>query len=502
LQTELAAREALERLRGSLAPGELCLDPARLERSACDAFFEAAAPLARVRPRSVDALAAIVPRLAAAGVALVPQGACLSYSGGTLAPDRAWVALDLTGLATILEVNAEDRYLRVEPGCTWAALDQALEPLGLRTPFWGPASGRDATIGGSLAADALFFGSAHYGTAAASVLGLTVLLPDGRLLRTGSLVTGGAPTALPFGPDLTRLFVGSCGALGVIVEAALRVMTRPAKWGVAGYACGGAEVAARALGRLAGVQAASEVLLFDPSVTTALAGEAATEQLAAGRRAGACAPYSLSLAVEGPTENEVERRLALAREACLASGATPAGDGLLGAFRLTPFQPPQMLRSARGRRWVPVHGVVPHSKLVPALQALDRCAEQHRGLIEDLGLEWTCTCALIGAGGVLVEANLYWPDAGNALIDHYLGPLEASVTLAARWQRVQPLRVALAAALGELGAIHLQLGRFYDYRSRLDLPAREILESFKRLFDPQAVMNPGVLGLSMGNERR
>jgi FAD/FMN-containing dehydrogenase len=448
----------------------------------------------------VDALVRVVPPLAGAGIALVPQGASLSYSGGTLALDRSWVALDLTGLGKILEVNAEDRYLRVEAGCTWATLDQTLEPLGLRTPFWGPASGLHATIGGSLAADALFFGSAHHGPAAASVLGLTVLLADGRLVRTGSLATGGAPTALPFGPDLTRLFVGSCGALGVIVEAALPLITRPLKWAVAGYACPDAESAVRVLARLAAAHVASEVLLFDPSVTSMLAGEAATARLAAGRRAAPDSPYSLNLAVEGATEEEVERQLARAREVCLASGATSVGAGLLAAFRVKPFQPPQMLRTARGRRWVPVHGVLPHSKVLAALRALDRCAEEHHRLIDELGLDWTCTCALIGRGAVLVEANLYWPDAGNLLIDHYLGVLEAGVTLGGRWQRVQPLRAAFASALGELGAIHMQLGRFYEYLSRLDPPAREILESFKRLFDPQAVMNPGVLGLSRGRE--
>jgi D-lactate dehydrogenase (cytochrome) len=345
----------------------------------------------------------------------------------------------------------------------------------------------------------MFFGSAACGSAAESVLGLSVLLADGRVLRTGVTAGGRAPWVHRFGPDLSGLFLGSCGALGIIVEATLPLVRRAAAVRLAGFRCQGSEVAARTLASLAAAGLASEVLLFDPSMTTLLDGNPASERLAPGRRAAVGAPWSVSVAVEGCSTAEADLRLRQLIAAGLESGAGAAGEGVLGAWQSTPFQPPSMLRDARGRRWVPVHGIVAHSQVVAAWRALDRCMEEHASLIDELGLEWSVTGALVGREAVLVEANLYWRDAGNPLIEHYLGrsgeSAHANATVSGNWRRVLPLREALAEALDALGAIHLQIGRFYDYRSRLDPAAGQVLETFKRALDPDGVMNPGVLGI-------
>jgi FAD/FMN-containing dehydrogenase len=496
-------RRLIELAADCVTAEELAFDEATLARAACDVFFEGAPPLAVLSPRHAATLEALVPRLAAARIGIVARGAALSYSAGTLGDDGRnegdWVAIDLRRLDRVIEVNPVDRTVRVEAGCTWEALHRHLEPFGLRTPFWGPASGLHATIGGGLASDAMFFGTATVGCASGSVLGLSVLLADGRVLRTGVMAAGAAPLAHPFGPDLTGLFLGSCGALGVILEATLPLMNRPGAVRLAGFRCQGAGTAARTLASLAAAGAASEVLLFDPSLTTLLEGSPASVQLAPGRRAAPGAPYSVSLAIEGRSTAEADLRLQAAVAAALAGGAEPAGDGVLGAWRSTPFQPPSMLRDSSGRRWVPVHGIVAHSQVMAAWRALDRCMQEHAVLIEALGLKWSVTGALVGRGAVLIEANLYWPDAGNPLTDHYLGrPDSVPAENAPRvehWRQVLPVRVALAEALDELGASHLQIGRFYAYRSRLDAPARDVLEAFKRALDPHGVMNPGALGI-------
>ena len=157
------------------------------------------------------------------------------------------MALDLRHLSRVLEIRDEDASVRVEAGCSWAALDAALAARGLRTPFRGPASGLHATIGGTLSQDAAFHGSARHGTAAEGVLGLVVLLADGRRPRTGAALLGDTQAPAPFGPDLTQLFVGACGAFGMLLEATLRTVPWPAASRSAGYRCANRAVALGAL---------------------------------------------------------------------------------------------------------------------------------------------------------------------------------------------------------------------------------------------------------------
>jgi glycolate oxidase len=481
----------LESVLGTpLSSTECASDMPSLQRAACDVFFEGSLPLAVLRPRDIAALAAWLPRLADARIAIVPQGACLSYCGGTIGPsDRPWVALDLRGLNRILEIDATDGCVRVEAGCTWSALREALAPRGLRTPFWGPFSGRDATIGGSVAVDALFFGSAAHGSVASAVTGLTVLLSNGQSLRTG-LSAGGQPSfAHPFGPDLTGLFVGSCGAFGIIVEVTMPVIMDPVHARFAGLSCSDASVSARVLRRLAASRLCSEAVLLDP----AAAGMAMTTT------------HVLSIAVEADSVAEATTRLSRVIETCVAAGATYVDEGSLRAVREMPFGPPTMVLDTRGRRWVPVHGLVAHSRLANAMTALTHCMAQHAALCSALSLEWNCTCALVGTSAVLVEIHLYWPDGGNALIESYLGGMGAkSVPPNGRagWSRILPLREALSEALAGVGASHLQIGRFYRHLSRLEPSAAALLETLKTTLDPHSVMNPGALGLGAGRQLR
>jgi FAD/FMN-containing dehydrogenase len=473
-------------------PAEVLTDPAALHRAGCDAFFEGAPPLAVLVPGTAEQLAGWLRGLAPTRIALVPQGATLSYSAGTIAPSGDWLAIDLRRLDRIVEINATDAFVRIEAGATWSALHVALEARGLRTPFWGPASGLYSTIGGGIATDAMFFGSAAYGSASASVLGVTVLLADGRQLVTGVRALESHTAGHPFGPDLTPLFIGSCGAFGVIVEATLRLIAYPRELRFAGFRCRSAEIAARALTDLATAHAASEVLLLDPSVTARLGSDSAAD-----------AQYSLSVVTEGVSAAEADRQMETVLMTGKAAGATHRGEGLLRTWRSAPFLPPAMLRDPRGLRWVPVHGVLPHSHILDGLRALDQCLTEcmieHASTIRELGLSWSTTCALIGNRGVLVEANLYWLDRGNALIDSFLGPADETLRLGGHWRRIEPLRAALARALAEVGATHLQLGRLYPYRRRLPGSSGEVLDALKQLFDPRGVMNPGALGLAGSN---
>ncbi|MGW8557259.1 FAD-binding oxidoreductase [Streptomyces tubercidicus] len=214
--------DLIARLRAGL-PGEAILtDPDITGSYANDmaSFCEAGTPAVVVLPRTVEQVQHIMRTATELRVPVVPQGARTGLSGAANASDGCLV-LSLVKMDRIIEINPVDRIAVVEPGVINAVLSRAVNEHGLYYPP-DPSSWEECSIGGNIGTASGGLCCVKYGVTAEYVLGLDVVLADGRLLTTGRRTAKGVA-----GYDLTRLFVGSEGSLGIVVRAVLALKPEP-----------------------------------------------------------------------------------------------------------------------------------------------------------------------------------------------------------------------------------------------------------------------------------
>jgi D-lactate dehydrogenase (cytochrome) len=199
-------------------------DAVRDHHSRGEAFPIPYPPDGVVYPESTDEVSRIAAICHRERIAMVPFGAGTSLEGHVAAV-KGGITFDMSRMNRILRTSVEDQDVTVEAGVTRLQLNEALKGTGLAF-YIDP--GADATIGGMASTRASGTTAVRYGTMRENVLGLTVVLADGQVIRTG-----GRARKSSAGYDLTRLFVGAEGTLGIITEVTLKLHGVPAAIGAA-----------------------------------------------------------------------------------------------------------------------------------------------------------------------------------------------------------------------------------------------------------------------------
>jgi glycolate dehydrogenase FAD-linked subunit len=210
----------LRRLKTMLPADEIILESRTLQEYAGDKWFAAQQPDAVALPRSVKSICTVLRFANQHKIPVTARGAGHGYVGGCV-PVCGGIVLSLERLNRIREINAADFVAIVEPGVITQKLQEAVEKRGLFYPP-DPASRTNNFIGGNIATNAGGPRCLKYGVTRDYVLGLEVALANGTIVRVG-----GRSHKNKTGFDLTRLFVGSEGLLGIVTEATLKLIPLP-----------------------------------------------------------------------------------------------------------------------------------------------------------------------------------------------------------------------------------------------------------------------------------
>lgn len=423
-----------------------------------ESHHPAAPPDAVVFPESTEEVQAIVRACATYACPIIPFGAGTSLEGHVGAV-QGGVTIDLSRMNRILRVSADDLDATVEAGVTRTRLDAHLRSTGL---VFHLDPGADATIGGMAATRASGTTAVRYGTMRDAVLGLRVVLADGRAISTG-----GRARKSSSGYDLTHLFVGSEGTLGVITELTLRLHGRPEAMAAATCHFEAIEQAVQAV--------ITTIQLGIPVARIELLDDVQME--AVNRYSGLHYPVLPTLFFEfhGLSEGDVTAQAMATGEVIAEHGGrafaralTPEARAELWHARHNAYYAALALRpGARG--WT-TDACVPISRLAECISETKR----------DLAAS-TLTAALVGHVG---DGNF-----------HLILPVMADDPAElAEAERLTDQLVERALAMGGTcsGEHGIGLGKM-RFLAREHGEALDVMRSIKRTLDPQGLMNPGKL---------
>jgi FAD/FMN-containing dehydrogenase len=467
-----------------------------------------------LHPANTDEVQRIVRKARAEGVILFPRGGGWSYTGG-FRPHGERGAIVETGHLQDITIDREGGTVEAGAGVTWEALGTALGAAGLRVCSFGPLSGIGATVGGGAAQNGGFFGNAGHGALGdGTICGGTLVTGTGDIHRLG-------PGDRIDGIRAPQPLVGDCGAFGIRTSVVLKTMKLPETTVFSSFDFATGPAALDVLVGLSDLPCLGEAYVFDPGTHANLAktGFSVIESVGiagdllkgkggglfgrlgglvrtarAGKAFVADLAWSLHISFDGETD-AVERAQAEATRRAVAAGGEIIPDIIPRVTRARPFRKIKALVGPDGEAWLPLHGVFEPGDAQNGLRAAQAVLDDARAEMARHGIRAVLLAVLMGQR-IVIEPQLFWPDSLGPAIRRKALPQQIAdyggrpANPAARTAALD-LRKRLTAALAGAGATHFQLGRTYA----VPQGTRDTLLALKQRFDPDRIINPGVLGL-------
>lgn len=449
LLTDLMAFLPAERLSAA---------PAVLSQNAQDeSSFPACPPEVVAWPQTTAEVSQIMRYAYENGIPVTARGAGTSLEGQPI-PLQGGIVLNVGQMNQIVAIYAEDFQVRVQPGIFYKDMNKILARDGL---FFAPDPGANASIGGMVANNAAGIRTVKYGAVRDNVLALELVLANGEVIRTGSRAVKQSA-----GYDLTHLFVGSEGTLGVVTEATLRLFPIPEHFSAATAAFPTVAAAAQTVFEIigSGLEPAALELLDEVAITVLNTDE--TISLAA-------APH-LFMEFTGPSEGGLQEKLAAVQQICQENGGYDFRAGLG--------------REQRNILWDARHRLFEiHKRYFPG----------QRYLIADVAVPISRYPALIGRAGELrtelgVTASIIsHAGDGNVHLTMFFPPNDPEAE--ARAQQLNAAVVAYALELdGTITGEHgVGIGKRKFMEKEHGAAGIQVMRQIKAMLDPKGILNPG-----------
>lgn len=456
--------DLIEKMRKIVGKENLSVASCELYCYSCDASQIRGMPEVVVKPLNTAQVSDIVRIAYEHNIPVTARGAGTGLSGGCV-PLEGGIVLDMSGMNRIVEMDFDNLQVVVEPGIVQEKLNKALEPYGFFFPP-DPGSSAMCTLGGLIANNGSGMRSVKYGTTRSYILGLEVVMADGKIIRTGSKTMKTAA-----GYSLTGLMVGSEGTLGIITQAIIKVRAIPKERSVIFASFDNPELAGKAVVKVLAsgiVPSACEILdsniirainTYDPKIGLPLAGAI------------------LLFEVDG-TEAEVKEGVNLIVKTCegLASGIRTASDKKerdeIWAARRLAGAAISRLDPMRTRVYVGEDVGVPIKEIPRMLRKVDEISKEFKLPIMTYGH--------IGDG------NLHTGMCIDMLSD------EDWIKLNAAADKIHRTAIEMG---GTVTAEH-GVGSARSEYMRLELGnALDVMIAIKEALDPKGILNPGKMGV-------
>jgi D-lactate dehydrogenase (cytochrome) len=396
----------------------------------------------------------------AQGIPVTPWGAGTSTEGNPL-PMRGGLVMDMTRMNRIIAIRPQDLQADVQPGVFRKTLNQHTGRSGL---FFPPDPGADATIGGMIANNASGVQTIKYGATKDYVMRLVVVLPDGRVIHTG-----GKAHKSSSGYDLTRLFVGSEGTLGVVTEATLKLAGIPVVHLVATVTFDSLEAASETVAVLMGSGLAPAALeLLTPELIALMNRE---------KDLGLAEKPSLFCEFHGISDAALKETAALAEELCRDGGALDFKTGVTERER-------KELWRARHEAWETIHRAYPGRETLIVDAAVPISCYPQMVLFSQQQLDEKKAVGFVfGHAG---DGNLHVVMVGDPADDR-------------EWASLEAINHAIVHRAVEVGGTCTgEHGIGVGKRKFMQLEHGEgygLMKQIKVLMDPKGLMNPGKMFL-------